>query len=118
MAEVTGESSPSPIARSLGRKSAIGTRRSTRSANRWAGSTVTPQRRRRMNSSIGSRERRSSDAMTTVSTLRSRTTSLKVRAVTAITGFGCVGRDTTVASGFSSPLRKAATLASATGPWI
>ena len=114
----TGEFRPSPMARSLGRTSAMGMRRSTRSANLCAGRTVTPDSRRRMNSSMGMRERRSSAAITTVSTRRSRTAPVSVRAVTAMAGFGCVGSGTTAARGFSSGGRRAATFASAIGPLI
>ena len=116
----TGELKPSPMARSLGRKRAIGTRRSTRSANLCAGSTVTPESRSRMNSSMGRRARRSSEAITTVSTRSSRTAPVRLRAVTAMAGLRCgaVGKGTTAASGFSSGDRKEATFASANGPWI
>ena len=73
-----------------------------------------------MNSSIGSRDRRSSAAITTVSTRSSFTASVNVRAVTTMDGFACgaVGSGTTAARGFSSAGRSAATLASAIGPWI
>ena len=101
-AERSGEMRPSPMARSLGRKSEMGMRRSTRSANRCAGRMVTPPSRSRISSSTGNFARRSSDAMTMVSTFSSRTASYRLDAGTAMACGAIDGKLTTDASGASA----------------